>query len=503
MAEQTQQKEGGQKSGFGHHMLEAERVIQMKQLYEQKILTSDFSNFIARDEALSFAKIQASEIRSLASVEERLLMSQIIAQMERCSNNIQGNQYVADHASIGESEKALMMAGAISAFKTKLHEFLDCFIQVQDRANLQFIKLKEQGEMAKYLSFNEVDIRFINKEGIYISPQMEFFCRGLALRARHNQNNIIIISAKMGKGKSTFALSGATTLSAMLGVPFSIDTNIVLNESREQCERLIATLPHGSSLIFDQAGNQMGAASRMEDDQINLLNKVDLNRFHNLTLWVNWHAAKALDKDIRERVSTLEVAIDKVGGPAIIKGFNLNPLISGPVVSQKDRKKVALTPDQAHTITEGDMLKLIEVPFFPMDKNCSPEALKLWEAYSYRKERSNKFMRKIVGKSSGVDLFYNDFLASLDENVVRISSESLEAYGQSKATYLSMRELGKRIARATNQKFDMVFKNTNLLNLNEGYIEVDRYAGEYIRRLRSEKQGALQFAKEQEEKRGD
>lgn len=473
------------------------RIIKLKQDFEQKVLVSNLEDFKQRVELLSLARILASEIRSLASIEEREAMIGIITDAENASSNILGNQAVSQISGLSDAQIGLMMNGAIGIFRKRLHDFLDYFVRVQDRANLQFNKLKEQGEMAKYLAFNEVSTKFANKAGIYISPQMEFFCRGLALRATQNQNNIVIIGAKMGKGKSTFAMGVATTLSAMLNVPFSVDTNIVLNESREQCEKLIATLPHGSCLIFDQAGNQMGSASRMEDDQINLLNKVDLNRFHNLTLIVNWHATKALDKDIRERVSTHEVAIDKVGGPAIVKGFNLNPHHDGPSVSLKEKRKIALTPDQASQITDSDPVKLIEVPFYQLDRYSTAEGLALWNAYSERKEKSNKFAQKIIGRAGGVDMFYNDFLASLAPNVVRIDNNALEAYGESKATFLSFRELAKRIAKATNQKIDVVFHNTNLLNINEGFIEINGYAATYIERLRSEKDGALKFAKEQ------
>ena len=383
-------------SAYSNFILESTRVIQMKETYENQLLALNLESSNSRSNLVNLAKVMVSEIGSLANEQEQARFINSIKTFEQQEKKMEELEDLFPSYSRFEAGPKLMLNAAYNSFKASTEVFLKNFIAVQDRAKLQFSTPQDKmGEMEKFLKVSEIAYKtdnstplcFPSAYGIAISPQMEFFCRGLYLRSKTNWDNVIVIEAKRGRGKSSLALTIATTLSTMLHTTFDIDSHILFTESKQYCTNLLGTLPKHSSIIFDQAGAQLGNRSSMEREQIDLTNMADLNRFHGLTQLFLWHDIASVDKDIRERVATHYLTIEK-RGVANLKTFNLNPAQRGITHTQKEKEKLVLTPDMAQEATELSATTIFQIPYLPLEKDNTQVAENLWDVYNQRKEKS-------------------------------------------------------------------------------------------------------------------
>ena len=474
-------------STFSHFMLEAEGIVNAKEIFKQKLEYLDFSSSLARLELINKAKsMQNDEVHMLFKEEDNKSDIDSIRTLEQLHSDI----LLLERQVLVNST---ILNQRIAMFRDCGYRFLKSYSTAQHNAKLGLQTVKEKSEFDRFFSILDVPKTFKNSYGVTISPEMLVLALGLVMRTMRAWDNVLTIDAMPGTGKTTFDFALTTTMLDIyktfyqIDVPFSIEQNVFVAESREYCNKVISHAPKFSIFMFIEAGNQFNSKGTWEDDQQELVNTVERIRFHGLTMPLEWNTIEGLDKTMRDRRATLVVSMEE-RGKAIVRGFNRNPGKRGLTQNPRTKNAVAMTAMDASAILDADALKVLEVACYALPKDWQ-------DKLDERKEQGTKY----ISAKKTAEKFYGEFLASLPENVVRITSEELAKYSIDKHYVLSIRKLSDMIAKSTGKPRNKVFINTSIADYNEGYIEVDEIIRSYVAHMKAQWSGAIQYEKERGE----
>ena len=491
---EEENKSEGLKSSFSQFQREAERIVMLKEGLQQLFLNLNESDDDQRKNFIVQCEIAFSELRELLTPEERAEIDSTLQSLRDTDialltyEGYAEEQYIANAGEVLEQQFEKFHAIAL--------HLIQLYIKSQIRTNTGLKAHTERGEIERMYRIAEAPMWFKNPAGFLISPQLEAWCRNLYVRQHSNYDNIIIVSARRGKGKSTLTLAAGSTLASMNHLPFNEVDNLIVSESRDYVRNKLKAAPKYSPLILDQAGNQTSSKTWWVEDQAELINTLDIARFHFLTLFLNWHSKDMLDKDVRNNIATNIVEIDK-RGLAIVKTYNLNTEAKG-ATNKSFKNAVAITPEAAASINEYDSLKVISIPFY--DLNSTKDGKEFWARYEKRKEQgftisslrgtaSNKYQQN----------YYTEFLLDTDiSNMPRITKKILDMWGTKHHIALSVKSLAKQICENTNQHLKDIYAIGDPLNPDDEYLLLNKYARAYIDDLKAMKKGA-----DENEKEGD
>jgi hypothetical protein len=476
----------GLRSSFSQFQREAERIVMLKEGLQQLFLNLDPADDDMRSNYIKQCGIAFSELRELLTKEEIDEIDGAIDILRQADIAILTyKRYIEEQYIVNAQE---YMQSQYDKFNATALRLIQLFIKSQIRTNTGLKAHTDKGEIERMYKIAEAPLWFKNPIGILISPQLETWCRNLYVRQHSGYDNIIIVSARRGKGKSTLTLAAGSTLSAMNHLPFNEIDNVVVSESREYVRNKLKAAPKYSTNILDQAGNQTSSKTWWVEDQAELINTLDIARFHFLTLFLNWHSKDMLDKDVRNNIATNIIEIDK-RGLAIVKTYNLNTEAKGGT-NKSFKNAVAITPEAASSINEYDSLKVISIPFY--DIASTKEGKEFWARYEKRKE-AGFTVSSLRGAAStkSSENYYVRFLIETDiTDAPRISKRMLDGWGTQNHVALSVKSLSKLIAENTNQKLKDLYVIGDPLNPEDEYLVLNKYARVYIDELKAMKKGA-------------
>ncbi len=479
-----QDVQAGKKSSFGHFMREAEDVINAKDEFKAILKEANFEIPFDRQRAIRHAKNMLNDEVFILFGSERTkqvkdqisMMEQFDRDLELVGNSIRPNEIVVKQR--------------VQLFTESADGFLRTFSQAQHEAKLGLQTVKERSDFDKLFAVLDVSKAFKNSFGVTISPEMLQLALGLVLRTMNKWDNVITIDAMPGTGKTTFDFALTTTMIDLykmffgVTVPFNVNENVFVTETREYCTKVISSAPRFSIFMFIEAGNQFNSKGTWNDDQQELVNTVERIRFHGLTMPLEWNTIDGLDKTVRDRRATLVVSIEE-RGRAMVRGFNRNPGKRGLTVNPRTKDALALTAADASNILQTDALKVLEVPYYSLPAEWE-------EKLDARKEEGSKY----VSQKRRMQRYYAEFLCSIPENALRITSEQLYQFSIKSHQSLSMRKLAKMIADGTGQQATKIFTNNDMADPNNGFIELNEISLSYIKHTKAEMQGYIQYEKE-------
>ena len=484
--EAVAEKGQGLRSSFSQFQREAERIVMLKEGLQQLFLNLDPADDEMRHNYLSQCEIAFSELRELLTKTEIDEIDMTIESLRRSDIAILTYKRYIDEQYIVNGLSELRMQ--YEKFHATALRLIQLFIKSQIRTNTGLKAHTDKGEIERMYKIAEAPLWFKNPMGMLISPQLEAWCRNLYVRQHSGYDNIIIVSARRGKGKSTLTLAAGATLSAMNHLPFDEINNVVVSESRDYVRNKLKGAPKYSTNVLDQAGNQTSSKTWWVEDQAELINTLDIARFHYLTLLLNWHSKDMLDKDVRNNIATNIVEIDR-RGLAIVKTYNLNTEAKGGT-NKSFRNAVAITPEAAASINEYDSLKVISIPFY--DLSSTKEGKEFWLRYEKRKEAGFTVSTlRGAASSKSAENYYIKFLIETDiSELPRISRSLLDEWGTRQHIALSVRSLAKLVATNTNQKLKDLYFIGDPMKPDDEYIVLNKYARVYIDELKAMKKGA-------------
>jgi hypothetical protein len=417
------------KSSFSNFMGEARSFTDKKVFYQNLYNTMNSESDSERESCYRWAAMFFNDIPIEKYFDEdRIKLQNILGLMNRYNHQARTNPSPSNR----RQYEQLFLYNAkqfYEAWNSALIN-LDLGLQWKDKKDI----------FSKVYDVADAEMRFPNRFGILISPQMEFFARVLAQRVMANRDNVIAIEGPTGEGKSTFTYALATTLAPMLDTDFDLYYNMIFNESKEYVNKLIKTIPNYSILDFDEAGNQLNKKTWWQEDQVELDNLLNLIRFHGLTFLLNWPDMKDLDKGVRDSRAKFVVSIKK-RGIGIVRGFNLNPHAnSRSYKPQATKGKIAMTGVQAQEMIENfDALKILRIPFYEIRGEA-------WTRYQDRKEKSLTLMdlAKSAGRSfQTTSELEVEYLLSLPQDQVRISWQQVLDYAAKVGWDMNVDKLSK------------------------------------------------------------
>lgn len=481
-----QEAQAGKKSSFSHFMREAEDVINAKDEFKAILTDANFELSFDRQRAIRHAKNMLNdEVFMLFGTDSsRGIMNQI-EMME---------QFDRDLELLGTDLRpsTMVIKQRVTLFTESADGFLKAFSKAQHEAKLGLQTSKERSDFDKLFSVLDVSKAFKNSFGVTISPEMLQLALGLVLRTMNKWDNVITIDAMPGTGKTTFDFALTTTMIDIyrmffgVVVPFNVNENVFVTESRDYCTKIISSAPRFSIFMFIEAGNQFNSKGTWDDDQQELVNTVERIRFHGLTMPLEWNTIDGLDKTVRDRRATLVISIEE-RGKAIVRGFNRNPGKRGLTINPRTKNALALTASDATNILQVDALKVLEVPYYALPAEWE-------EKLDNRKEEGSKY----ISQKRRMQRYYSEFMVTLPENAIRITSEQLYKFGVDNHQSLSMRKLAKMIAEGTGQQISKLFTNTDMADPNSGFIELNEISSAYIKHVKAEMQGYTQYEKERD-----
>ncbi len=484
----------GKKSTFSHFMREAEDVINAKDEFKAILRSANFENPFDRQQAIRHARNMINdEVTELFSNDSTMAIRSQIAMMEQFDRDLL--MYEEEMRTSGTIIKQ-----RVALFTESADSFLLAFSKAQHQARLGLQTTKDISETEKLFSVLDIP-RFeefgTNSYGVKISLQMVKLAWGLCLRTINEWDNVITIDAMPGTGKTTFDFALITTMIDVyknffgIEVKFDINENVFVDEEREYCMSKIKNAPKFSMFMFIEAGNQFNAKGTWNDDQQDLVNMVERIRFHGLTLPLEWNTIEGLDKTVRDRRSTLAISIEK-RSKAIVRGFNRNPGKRGLTINPRTKDNIALMAEQASTILEIDPLTVLEVPYFTLPVEWK-------KRLDDRKEEGSKRL----GSKRRVLLYYSEFMAQLQPNAIRITSDELRKFAVTNHQALSMTKLAQMIAEGIGLgKTKKLFHNTDMADVNVGFIELDDVMRSYIAHVKAEVEGYKQYQRERPKEGG-
>ena len=372
-------------AGWTPFISAAERIGQLSSGFENAFVGLNAYNDNSRGALISIAIIMKTHLSSVSTPEELIRFNEILFNLKRISMDM---SKALTNKIQGPNQPPELNA---SAFRDWAEAFLDHYNAVAYRAHLLYAITKDTDDsIVKALKSQQIWMKpYFKEAGLMISPQLWLQARMFANRALDNRDTILLISAERGSGKSVYALTLATVLSAMLNVPFDLQRQCIFQQKRDQVKEILTSLPNHSTLILDQAGAQLGSRTSMHGNQIQMLNEIDFARSKGRCLIINWHSNISLDKEIKN-MATAIIEIPKRAS-AIFKSPNLNTRARGPTPgTAEERSQVITDVNSAHEISLIDQLTLFRIPYKDLETKNTEEAKALWTRYSILKEDAGK-----------------------------------------------------------------------------------------------------------------
>jgi hypothetical protein len=473
-------------STYSHFMLESENIVLDKVDFKEMLKATDFQDAYAREQVIKQAKgMFNDEVYLLFSELDNTAIRQAIHDMERLDSDM---RLLASSAATAQNiydQRAKM-------FENSCYYFVKVYSAAQHHAKLGLQTTKGLTDIDKLFTVLDTGKTFKNSFGIPISPEMLVFALGLVLRSKQHWDNVIMIDAMPGTGKTTFDYALTTTMIDVYSiffkqhVDFDVEQHVIVSETREYCNNLISNLKNNSILMFIEAGNQFSSKKYYDDDQLELVNTVERIRFHGLTLVLEWNTIEGLDKTIRDRRATAVVSLEE-RGKAIVRGFNRNPAQRGLTKNPRTKNDVVISAEGATKVLEADALKAMVIPYYPLPKEAQ-------DKLDARKELG----KKLISRKKQNEQYYQEYLCTLPSNAIRITSEHFYKWAIAKHRSLGVRKLAVHLAEAIGLgKTERLFINTDIGDANVGYIDLNEFMKSYIEQLRAQQSGATQYEKEQ------
>lgn len=459
-------------------MKEAENIIDAKEEIKRMIQVSILDDPFDRQQLIRFAKSMINdEVYELFSDADNKKIKMAIFGMEQYHTNLLALDNNLTNINL------VLIHRNLKFFEDSTYQFIQAYSGAQHNANLGLRTQSHQTEIDKLFTMLDVNKQFKNSFGVTISPEMLLFAVGLVQRTTKKWDNLITIDAMPGTGKTTFDYALTTTMIDVyktfynIHVNFDINTHVIVTETREYCNELISKLPQYSLLMFIEAGNQFSSKKFYDDDQYELVNTVERIRFHGLTMNLEWNTIEGLDKTIRDRRATAVVSLEE-RGKAIVRGFNRNPGNRGLTQNPKTKNNIIISAEAASEILDVDALKALTIPIYPL-----PAAAE--QQLDARKELG----KKVISKRKREEQQFIDFLCTIPENAIRITSKTFFDYAIANHRKLSIHRLAQyiseNIGKGRNQRLFIVESGDNL---NVGYIPIDEYIRSFIAHLKSIKE---------------
>ncbi len=466
-------------------MLESENIVLDKVDFKEMLKATDFKDDYAREQVIKQAKgMFNDEVYLLFSEYDNQNIKKSIANMEHIDSDMKLLESNINVSPMLFEQKAKM-------FENSAYYFVKVYSAAQHNARLGLQTTKDITDIDKLFTILDTGKVFKNSFGVSISPEMLVFALGLVLRAKQGWDNVIMIDAMPGTGKTTFDYALTTTMMDIYSlffkqkIDFQIDKHVILTETREYCNNLISNLANNSILMFIEAGNQFSSKRYYDDDQYELVNTVERIRFHGLTLCLEWNTIEGLDKTIRDRRATAVVSLEE-RGKAIVRGFNRNPAQRGLTKNPRTKDAVVISAEGATKVLEMDALKAMVIPYYTLPADAQAQLDK-------RKELG----KKLISKKKQNEQMYMEYLSELPDNTVRITSEHFYRWAVAKHRILSFKRLAVHIAEAIGLgRTERLFVSSSMSDETTGYIEVNDFIRSYIQKLSAEKKGAEQYQKE-------
>ena len=476
----------GKRATFSHFMREADDVVTAKDEYKQMLEHADYYDDDVRAVIIRHAQNMLNdEVHAIFSQSDTRAIRAAIASMQIFDDKIRAA--VAAHMNIKLVEQN------VSIFQSMAGEFLLRYSAAQFNSHLGFQTKRDSSEFDRFFAAIDVPKVIKNTYGIPVSPEMVTLAMGLCARTTRKWDNIIMIEGMPGVGKTSFTWALGTTMydiyRAFWGIDrkWEPDKNVLVTETREYCNRLVSDLPGFTFLDFMEAGNQFSSKRFFDDEQQELVNTVERIRYHGLTLALEWNTVEGLDKTVRDRRATIVCSLEE-RGKAYIRGFNRNPAHRGLTKNPRTKDDLALTAEMASAILEQDALRLLTVPYYELPADIMKQA-------DDRKDAGNKYL----SSRKKAEHYYESFLINLPDNIIRITSEQLHDYAIANHQVLSMAKLAQIISEAIGLgKRSRLFQQTDIADATVGYIQVDDIIRSYIKHLRAELQGAVQYKQERD-----
>ena len=323
-------------------MLESENIVLDKVDFKDMLKATNFQDAYAREQVIKQAKgMWNDEVYILYGEHDNQMIRMSLQDMERLDSDM---RLLASSPATPDSiyiQRAKM-------FENACYYFVKVYSAAQHNARLGLQTTKELTEIDKLFTILDTSKVFKNSFGIPISPEMLTFALALVLRSKQQWDNVVMIDAMPGTGKTTFDYALTTTMIDLYNiffkqkVDFDVDKHVIVSETREYCNNLISNLQNNSILMFIEAGNQFSSKKYYDDDQLELVNTVERIRFHGLTLVLEWNTIEGLDKTIRDRRATAVVSLEE-RGKAIVRGFNRNPAQRGLTKNPRTKNNVVIS----------------------------------------------------------------------------------------------------------------------------------------------------------------
>lgn len=487
--EEQQAKMQSKKSTYSHFILETENIIHGKEEFKAMVKQSNLNNIFDREQIIRHAKGMAKdEVYILFSTKDNQRIANSISAMEQMNTDI---NLLQSNPNVDQ----IIIDNRIRLFENAAYNFIAMYSAAQHNSRLGLQTTKEYGEIEKLFTIlNVKGTAFKNSFGVTISPEMLLFALGLVQRTIQKWDNVIIVDAMPGTGKTTFDYALATTMIDIykifynMPIDFNENQHVIVNESRDYCNELISNLSRFSILMFIEAGNQFSSKKFYDDEQYELVNTVERIRFHGLTMLLEWNTQEGLDKTIRDRRATCTVSIEK-RDKAYVRGYNLNPHGRGITKNPRTKDKVAISAEAANQILEVDALTAIAIPYYPLPDEIMAKL-------DARKEIG----KKLNSREKKNKELYEEYLITLPDNVVRITSDDFYKYAVGKHHTLGIQRLAMLIADNIGLgKSKRLFHNTDMSDYNKGYIDINDFARSYIAQLKAQYAGKSTYDKEKEE----
>ena len=203
--EAVAEKGQGLRSSFSQFQREAERIVMLKEGLQQLFLNLDPADDEMRHNYLSQCEIAFSELRELLTKTEIDEIDMTIESLRRSDIAILTYKRYIDEQYIVNGLSELGMQ--YEKFHATALRLIQLFIKSQIRTNTGLKAHTDKGEIERMYKIAEAPLWFKNPMGMLISPQLEAWCRNLYVRQHSGYDNIIIVSARRGKGKSTLTLA--------------------------------------------------------------------------------------------------------------------------------------------------------------------------------------------------------------------------------------------------------------------------------------------------------
>lgn len=472
-------------STYSQFMKETGDLIDKKSTYQALLISADYYSVFDRSNIVKYAALLETEfIQEFIDIGTKSLLSSKLKRLEAADSAISNYQSLQNKNERIADNFQPFIDSAITAFKNDAYEFIKYYNKLLVRANISATPKEQKLEIQRFReTISAHPDQFSNPDGIPISMEMELWCRGLYLRAKHGWYNIVVIEGEPGVGKTTFTYAAASTLASMFGMKFDPFSQLLLNESRDYTEKTIAKLQKYGILVLDEGGNQLNAKTTYDESQLSLTNRMNLIRFMNLNIFVNWPYVKGLDSTFRNKQAQQIVSI-QTRDIAIVRTLNKNPYAHDALTTpERYKDRQVDTHEEASMMLEEDMQTVLTIPFYSL-----PKAI---EEPLVDRKLVAKNINKSLSTKSEANEFYTQFLCQLDPNAPEINDSMLDEFSDKVSYKLYMQPLIKRLCRATGQRVNDLWHSMSVADpYNKGSLTVNNLLSGYIRKLQAEKKGA-------------